>query len=141
MSTNPKSCSPEASIQEAAQMMDECNCGAIPVVESGSVRKAVGVITDRDIACRAVARGQGPDAKVRDCMSSPLATIGQDDSVEDCCNEMERSKVRRLLVLDEEGELCGVVSQADVALHLSKNKIAEVVKEVSQPTRQSSAVV
>jgi CBS domain-containing protein len=141
MCPNPQSCSPESTIQEAAQLMEEHNCGAIPVVDAASVRKAVGVITDRDIACRAVARGKSPDAKVRDCMSSPLATIGQDDSVEDCCNEMERSKVRRLLVLDEEGELCGVVSQADVAIHLSKNKIAEVVKEVSQPTRQPSAVV
>jgi CBS-domain-containing membrane protein len=50
---------------------------------------------------------------------------------------MERGQVRRLLVLDADGELCGIVSQADIALHLSKNKIAEVVKEVSQPAPSS----
>jgi predicted transcriptional regulator len=83
---------------------------------------------------------QGKDTaqtKVRDCMSSGLATVNEDDSIEDCCEAMERSQVRRLLVLDAEGELCGIVSQADIALHLSKNKIAEVVKEVSQPAASS----
>jgi len=140
MCATPQFCSPEATLQDVAQLMDRCDCGAIPVVQGDGARKVVGVITDRDIACRAVAHGNGPETRVRDIMSSPLATIGEDDSVEECCHEMERAKVRRLMVLDGDGELCGVVSQADVALHLSKNKIAEVVKEVSQPTRESSSI-
>ncbi|RIK79490.1 MAG: CBS domain-containing protein [Planctomycetota bacterium] len=138
MCANPTSCAPDATIQQAAQLMEQCDCGAIPVVKTDGARQAVGVITDRDIACRAVARGMGPDTQVRECMSSPLATIGVDDSVEECCQQMERFKVRRLLVLDEEGELCGIVSQADIALHLSKNKTAEVVREISEPSTQSS---
>ncbi|MCC6493309.1 MAG: CBS domain-containing protein [Pirellulales bacterium] len=138
MCASPRSCAPDATLQEAAQLMDQCDCGAIPVVKTDGAKQAVGIITDRDIACRAVARGKGPETQVRECMSSPLATIGADDSVEDCCNQMERFKVRRLLVLDADGELCGIVSQADIALHLSKNKTAEVVREVSQPTEESS---
>ena len=140
MCASPKSCSPEATIREAAEMMDQCDCGAIPVVKSDGANQAVGIITDRDIACRAIAKGLGPDTLVRDSMSSPLATINMDDSVADCCDQMERFKVRRLLVLDQEGELCGIVSQADIALHLSKTKTAEVVREVSQPSEQSSQV-
>jgi len=98
----------------------------------------VGIITDRDIACRAVAEGEDPSqTKVSECMSSGLATVNGEDSIKDCCEAMERAQVRRLLVLDGEGELCGIVSQADIALHLSKNKIAEVVKEVSQPAQSS----
>ena len=140
MCASPKSCSPDATIREAAEMMAQCDCGAIPVVKSDGANQAVGIITDRDIACRAIAQGLGPDTLVQECMSSPLATINIDDSVADCCDQMERFKVRRLLVLDQEGELCGLVSQADIALHLSKTKTAEVVREVSQPSEQSSQV-
>jgi CBS domain-containing protein len=134
MTSNPQACTPESSLQDAARMMAECDCGAIPVVEGDGARRVVGIITDRDIACRAVARGKDPShTKVRECMSSGLATCLEDDSIKDCCEVMERSQIRRLIVLDAEGELCGIVSQADIALHLSKNKVAEVVKEVSQP--------
>jgi CBS domain-containing protein len=121
-------------------MMDECHCGAIPVIQDNGVRKAVGVITDRDIAVRAVAKGKGPETKVGDCLSSPLAVIGADSTAEDCCLMMERAKVRRLMVVDSDGELCGIISQADIALHLSRAQIAEVVKEVSEPTEEPSMV-
>jgi CBS domain-containing protein len=140
MCDNPQCCTPDISIQEAAQMMDKCDCGAIPVIVDGEKRKAVGVITDRDIALRAVAEGKGPQSTVRECMSSPLAVIGADSSVEECCDMMERSKVRRLMVVDSEGELCGIISQADIARHLSKTKTAEVVKEISEPTEEPSLV-
>jgi CBS domain-containing protein len=140
MCANPKSCSPHATLHEAAQMMAECDCGAIPVVESDGTHRAIGVITDRDIACRAVAKGLSPETHVHQVMSSRLSTIGEDDSVEDCCNQMERAQLRRLMVVNGDGELCGVVSQADIALHLSGKKIAEVVKEVSQPSKESSAI-
>jgi CBS domain-containing protein len=140
MTTNPHSCSPDATLREAARMMAECDCGAIPVMESDGARRVIGIITDRDIACRAVAQGKDPSqTKVSECMSRGLATANEDDDIKDCCEAMERAQVRRLLVLDADGELCGIVSQADIALHLSKNKIAEVVKEVSQPAQASKS--
>ena len=140
MCENPQCCEPDASIQEAAGMMAQCDCGAIPVIEQGEKRKAVGVITDRDIVVRAIAEGKGPDTLVRECMSSPLAVIGADSSVEECCQVMERSKVRRLMVVDSDGELCGVISQADIARHLSRSEIAEVVREISEPSDDASSV-
>lgn len=140
MCQNPTCCNPDITIREAAQMMERSDCGAIPVIEEGEKRKAVGVITDRDIAIRAVAKGKGPDTTVRECMSSPLAVIGADSTVEECCDIMERSKVRRLMVVDSDGELCGIISQADIARHLSKAQTAEVVQEISEPTDDASLV-
>lgn len=140
MCQNPQCCTPDISIKEAAQMMERSDCGAIPVIEEGEKRKAVGVITDRDIAIRAIAKGKGPDTTVRECMSSPLAVIGADSSVEECCDIMERSKVRRLMVVDSDGELCGIISQADIARHLSQSQTAEVVQEISEPTDDASLV-
>jgi CBS domain-containing protein len=139
MCASPQCCTPEATIQQAAAMMATCDCGAIPVIESNGVRRAVGVITDRDIACRAIAEGKGPETKVSECMSSPLAVIGDESSVAECCQRMEDAQVRRLMVVDADGELCGVVSQADIALHLSKEKTAHVVKEISKPASESPA--
>jgi CBS domain-containing protein len=140
MCGNPKCCTADMTLQQAAKLMEECDCGAIPVMNGPEGRKAVGVITDRDIALRAVAEGKGAETLVRDCMSSPLAVIGAGSSVEECCETMEKSKVRRLMVVDSDGELCGIISQADIARHLSKTKAAEVVKEVSEPTEQASSV-
>lgn len=139
MCASPQCCTPEATLQQAATMMKACDCGAIPVIESNGVRRAVGVITDRDIACRGIAEGKGPQTKVSECMSSPLAIIGDDSSVAECCQRMEDAQVRRLMVVDSEGELCGVVSQADIALHLSKEKTAHVVKEISKPAEETPA--
>jgi len=138
MTANPKSCTPDDTLEKAARMMAECDCGAIPVVDGGDGRRVVGIVTDRDIACRGVAKGKDPtQTKVRECMSSGLAVVGENDSIEDACQAMERAQVRRLLIVDAQGELCGILSQADIALQLSKNKIAEVVKEVSQPAQSA----
>ena len=141
MSQDPKCCTPEMNLQEAARMMVACDCGAIPVVDENDHAKPIGIITDRDIACRAVAEGMNPaEAKVRDCMSTHLVCVAPEASMEECCEVMEKNKVRRLLVADHENHLRGIVSQADIALHLSKNKTAEVVKQVSQPSEHPSAV-
>jgi CBS domain-containing protein len=141
MSADPKCCTADMTLQQVAQMMVACDCGAIPVVESTDHTKPVGIITDRDIACRAVAEGKYPlDTAIAECMTSHLATVPPDATVEECCEIMEKMQVRRLLVSDNQGRLCGIVSQADVALHLPQRQTAEVVKQVSQPTEEPSAV-
>jgi CBS domain-containing protein len=142
MCFNPATCTPETSLQDAALMMCECDCGAIPVVDANNRKHAVGVITDRDIVCRVIAQGRDvTQTKVGDCMSRPLATIHEDSDIADCCEAMETARVRRLLVVDDDGNLCGVVSQADLALRLQPDDTAEVVREVSRPTREASCVV
>jgi CBS domain-containing protein len=139
MSSNPQCCSPKTTIQEAAQLMVDCDCGAIPVIDEQNGKRPIGIITDRDIACRAVAHGLDPArATVGECMSTQLATVAADTSIEECCRIMEQRQVRRLLAVDLKGRIVGIVSQADIALHLSADKTAEVVKEVSQPTEHAA---
>jgi CBS domain-containing protein len=141
MSDHPKCCTPDMNLQEAARMMVACDCGAIPVVDSDDHAKPIGIITDRDIACRAVAEGKDSiQTKVRDCMTTHLVCVSPEASMEECCEVMEKNQVRRLLVADHENHLRGIVSQADIALHLAKNKTAEVVKQVSQPSETPSAI-
>lgn len=141
MSSAIHSCTPDTNLRDAARIMDQCDCGALPVVDSNNRNKAVGVITDRDIACRAVAQGKDPArTRVSECMSQPLATIEQDSLVDDCCQAMERMKVRRMLVVDGDGDLCGIVSQADIARRTGEEQTAEVVREISEPMYEASLV-
>src|SRR3546814_14046191 len=91
------------------------DCGEIPVVDEGG--QLVGVITDRDIACRCVAEGKSADTPVEEVMSSSLVTVIPDARVDECCKKMEDNQVRRLPVVDDQGTCCGIVSQADLALH------------------------
>jgi CBS domain-containing protein len=137
MTENPACCGPDSSIMEAARKMAECDCGEIPVVDRN--RQPVGVITDRDIACRAVAAGKDPQGtKVREVMSSPVVTVTPDASIEECCKTMEQNKVRRVPVVDGGGGCCGIISQADIARSAPEHETAEVVKDVSQPSGATS---
>jgi len=115
-------------------MFVDHDCGAIPVVDNVDTRRPIGIVTDRDIACRAVAKGLNAlELTARDCMSSPSVTVSEAESLDAGLTAMEESRVRRLVVVDEAGRCCGIVSQADIALHAPKRKTAEVVKEISEP--------
>lgn len=132
MTPNPACCGPETNLREVARLMVDHDCGEIPVVRDG---RPVGVITDRDIAARAVAAGRNPlEMKAKDLMSSPVITVKPSTDVDDCCDTMEEHQIRRVPVVDDSGSCCGMVSQADIAKHASARKTAEVVKEVSRPS-------
>ena len=140
MTADPACCTPEDGLQEVAQMMVDNDCGEIPVVENKETKLPIGVITDRDIVCRTVARGLNPfDLTVADCMSKPCVTVTPDMSVEECGRIMEENKIRRVPVVDAAGCCCGIVALADIALHARRSLAAEVVKEVSKPTAAASA--
>jgi CBS domain-containing protein len=141
MSLHPACCTPESKLGEAARIMAQEDCGAVPVVDAETGRKPLGIVTDRDIVCRVVAAGKDPaQVSVASCMSKPLATVREDSPIEACFAAMENAKVRRMLVVDERGDLCGIVSQADVALRTDPDHTAEVVREISEPTREPSLV-
>lgn len=134
MTKEPLVCTRDTGLQAVAKMMCDADCGEIPVVESASDARPVGVITDRDIACRAVARGQNPfGLKAADCMSAPPVTVTPETDLRECCALLERHKIRRLPVVDEQGRCCGIVAQADIALRCPSDVTSEVVREVSQP--------
>ena len=134
MTPDPACCTPQSSLQAVASMMLDNDCGEIPVVDDHESRQPVGVITDRDSAIRTFVRGINPlETNAGAHMSSPCITVSPDDSLGDCCNVMEKHQLRRVLVVDEGGKLCGIVSLADVAKNANQNDTAEVVKEVSLP--------
>ena len=140
MTPDPACCTPDSALQRAAEMMVENDCGEIPVVENMASMEPIGVITDRDITCRTVAKGLNPlTMTVSDCMTTPCVTVTPDMSLDECCRVMEENQIRRVPVVDEGGACCGIVALADIAKHAPKRETAEVVKEVSEPTSSASA--
>ena len=132
MTANPACCTRDTPLREVARMMADNDCGMIPVVDEQGM--PVGVVTDRDIAVRAVATGKHTDGgSAGDYMSSPVRTVTMDTSLADCCAAMESAQLRRMPVVDGDGRICGVVAQADIALNGNAHKTAEVVREVSRP--------
>ncbi|MEO8132909.1 MAG: CBS domain-containing protein [Betaproteobacteria bacterium] len=123
---------PEASLFDAARCMMTRDLGWLPVSDDG---KVVGIITDRDIAIRGVAAGLDPkQTKVDAVMSRAVFACSVDGTVEEACQMMEDEQVRRLVVLDENEALAGVVSLADLALHTRGSQSSEVLQKVSEPT-------
>jgi len=133
MTESPACCTPDTSLQEVAKMMVDNDCGCIPVVDDEGSKMPIGMITDRDITCRVVANGQNPlDLTAQDAMTTTVVSVTRDTSLEDCCNLMEESQIRRVVVVDETGACCGIIAQADIANNAGDKKTAEVVQEVSK---------
>jgi CBS domain-containing protein len=140
MTADPACCIPETALQEVAQMMIDHDCGEIPVVQNKETKRPIGVITDRDIVCRAFAKGLNPlDLTVADCLTTPCVTVTPETSIGECTWIMEDNKIRRVPVVDADGSCCGIVALADIALRVRTGVTAEVVKEVSEPTAAASA--
>jgi CBS domain-containing protein len=112
MSTDVRIAAPSDPIREVARTMKEIDAGLLPVGEND---RLVGMITDRDIAVRAVAEGRAPDTPVRDVMSAEVHYIFADDSVEDAAQRMGELQVRRLPVLNRDKRLVGIISLGDVS--------------------------
>jgi CBS domain-containing protein len=139
MTSDAACCSPSAGLGEVARMMVEQDCGEIPVCDEKG--KPVGVVTDRDIVCRIVAKDENPIAlRAQDCMSSPVVTATPDMSVEDCARLMEQYQVRRLPVVAGDGTCCAMVAQADLATKGPRQITVEVVAGVSEPNVFASSV-
>jgi CBS domain-containing protein len=140
MTAHPGCCTPDSPLPEVARLMVDHDCGEIPVVESETNKVPVGVITDRDIVCRTVAKDRNPlDLTAGDCMTQPAVTVTPDTSVEDCCKIMEEKRIRRVPVVDNSGACCGIVALADIARETAKSVAGNVVKEVSEPAKQALA--
>lgn len=135
MSRNPTCVTPETPLAEAARLMKQEDIGVVPVVESENSKRLVGLITDRDIAIRAVAEGRdGKTTSVGHIMTSEVRSASPDDSVDDVMTLMGREQVRRVPIVDERGSLVGIVAQADIVLEAKDDKQAEkTVERISQP--------
>jgi CBS domain-containing protein len=130
MTTDVTIARPDQSIGEAARMMAECDSGALPV---GEDNRLVGMITDRDIAIRAVAKDLPPETPIREVMSKEVLYCFQDEDVEHVADNMGEQQVRRLPVLTREKQLVGIVSLGDLALHSKPKTSGQAIAAISQP--------
>jgi len=130
MSSDARVANPETTIQQAARVMARIDAGFLPVGENGQL---VGMITDRDIAVRAVAVGRGPDTPVRDVMTSDVKYCFLDQEIEEVTANMADIQVRRLPVLDRNKRLVGVISLGDIALRNTDGAAGEALTGISRP--------
>jgi len=141
MTPAPACCVPGTPLPEVAILFTQYDCGAIPVVENKDSGRPVGIVTDRDVACRAVAAGRNAlELRAVDCMTAPCVTVAEEMVLEDCLALMEGNRVRRIVVVNDSGAVCGIVAQADIALKADERRVAEVVRTVSEPTLAASRV-
>ena len=127
----------EAPVGKVASIMKDYDIGCVVV---GSKDRLEGLITDRDIVCRALANGKPLDrARARDVMTSKPATCRDDDTVKQAAAIMERKQVRRLPVLDYDRHLVGIVSMGDICTHAPQELAAELIGEVSRPEHRDLA--
>jgi CBS domain-containing protein len=124
---------PDQNVQEAANFMLSADAGSIPVIEGD---RLIGMITDRDIAVRGIAKGYGPDTPVRELMTDDLVVVRFDDDCEDVATRMSEAQVRRLPVIDEQERLCGIVSLGDLARETDTETAEQALEGVSQPGGQ-----
>ncbi len=123
---------PGASLAEAAKKMASADIGSLPVCSEQ--RKVVGIITDRDIAVRAVARGLDPNStQVQEVMTREVLSCPADSDVEAACELMEEKQVRRLVVTGPGDAPVGIVSLGDIALSLREAQSGGLLKKVSEP--------
>ena len=129
MTSNPTTIEPTATAEEAAKIMKSEDIGSLPIVDGD---KLVGVITDRDLAIRVVAEGRGTDTTVGEIASKDVVTVDPEQSVEDAARLMAEHQVRRLPVVEEDGRIVGIVTQADIAQTGHDALTGETVQQISQ---------
>lgn len=129
MSTDVRLVSPEQTIRDAARQMLEGDTGALIV---GTADQPSGMITDRDIAVRAVAEGRGPDTPVSEVMTGDLVTVRDDQDADDVALLMSDRQVRRVAVLGGDGRLAGVVSVGDLARSNDTDRVEAAMTGIAQ---------
>jgi CBS domain-containing protein len=136
MTPDPACCLRDTTIREAAALMREYDCGSIPVVDSIDNRKLVGIVTDRDIAIRAVADGKDPGTPVGELMTEGPVAADPDDEVETVREVMIREQIRRVPVTSRGGVVAGIIAQADLAREdaaASDREVGRIVEAISEP--------
>ena len=132
MTSPVETVAPDTSLAEVAKKMLALEIGLLPVSKG---QKIIGIVTDRDITIRAVAKGLDPErTEVQEVMTRDVFSCPASSDVTEACNLMEQKQVRRLLVIDAANAPIGIVSLADIALHLRREQSGEVLKRVSQPS-------
>ena len=134
MTDNPVCCLPSDTVSQAARIMRREDVGPVPVVNDDQHKQLIGIVTDRDLALKVVAESRDPNhTMVSDVMTSTIIACRETDDASTAIKAMEEHQIRRIPVVDAEGKIVGIISQADVATRIREpKKIAEVVHEISQ---------
>ena len=133
MTPSPACGSPSDTLEAVARLMVVNDCGSIPICEGEGAKRVVGLVTDRDIVIRAVAAGRNPvEMKASEVMSHPVASIDPEADLSAAVQAMEENQIRRIPVVDHQGALVGLLSQADVARNASPTQSGELVQSVSK---------
>lgn len=136
MTRDVKMTAPAQSIREAARMMADLDVGALPVADND---RLVGMITDRDIAVRAIASGRGPDTPIRDVMTQEVKYCFEDQTLEEVAQNMGDIRLRRLPVLNRDKRLVGIVSIGDMATSgESGQEVGDALSGISRPGGEHS---
>jgi CBS domain-containing protein len=131
MTSNPTTVEANASVVEAARIMRDEDTGIVPITENG---RLIGTVTDRDIVVRVLADSKEPQSTtVREVASTDLVTVDPQQELDQALRLMASHQVRRLPVVEEDGQLVGIVSQADVARQANDKRTGELVEEISKP--------
>ncbi|HET7143244.1 MAG TPA: CBS domain-containing protein [Anaerolineales bacterium] len=134
MTKNPVCCLPDDLVAKAAELMKSKNIGSIPVIDNEQTKKLVGIVTDRDLALKVVAKGlDARSTKVEAVMTRKVVTCLDGDDLQKALDAMAEHQLRRIPVLDKNNMVVGIIAQADVATRVDQpEKTAEMVKEISQ---------
>jgi CBS domain-containing protein len=124
---------PDASIQSVARTMAEIDSGAIPIAEDG---KIIGLVTDRDIVLRVVAKGGDLNGPISAVMSDEVLSCKEEDNVADAVGKMGGRQVRRLVVYNDAGQLAGILSLGDVAIDFGAKAVGHALEEISTESPQ-----
>lgn len=137
MTQDVRMISPQASLQEAARLMDELNVGWLPVCVE---HKLVGMITDRDITVRAISNGMSPqDTPVSDVMTEHMRWCHEHQSTDEVLQQMSDVQIRRIPVLNDDNQLIGIVSLGDLATRYPQG-VQEVLRNISSPSEPDRSV-
>lgn len=131
MTAQVATATPRTTIAEVARTMADVESGVVPVMDNG---KVVGVITDRDIVIRVVAEGMALDTPVSQAMTEEVETCGEDENVADAVARMGGQQIRRLVVVNAQGQLTGIVSLGDIALDYGAKQVGRTLEEISEHT-------
>jgi CBS domain-containing protein len=134
MTKDPVCCLPDDMVTKIAQLMLSENIGSIPVIENEQTKKLVGIVTDRDLALKIVAKGQDAEStKVESVMTRHIVTCRAEDDLQKAIDAMAENQLRRIPVVDNDDKIVGIIAQADVATRVNlPEKTAAMVKEISQ---------
>jgi len=122
---------PADTIKAVAKIMKDVDTGAVPVSDNG---KVVGLITDRDIVLRVVAEGGDLNGPVSAVMSEDVQTCREDDNLADAAARMGAHQLRRLVVVNDAGQLVGILSLGDIAHDYGAKKVGQTLEEISAET-------